>query len=238
MTGTPDPLRQTEAHAYQRRRRRIGLAANVVELAALVAIVAVTGSVGGWWALVLLVGGLFLLGLPFGYAGYRLSRAHGLSRQTTGGWLADRLQGAAIGLVPGGAAAAALIRIQRAAGGPCQLAASAAIVGVSAVLAALAPHGAGHVSTLPSVALGFTLASALVSPLVAAYSRRRERAADAYAADLAGEGETFARAMERLVARNLSELEPPRVYHLLTSSHPTPAERIAVARSGGRVPVA
>ena len=47
MTGTPDPLRQTEAHAYQRRRRRIGLAANVVELAALVAIVAVTGSVGG-----------------------------------------------------------------------------------------------------------------------------------------------------------------------------------------------
>jgi Zn-dependent protease with chaperone function len=73
---------------------------------------------------------------------------------------------------------------------------------------------------------------------VAAYSRRRERAADAYAARLAGEGETFARAMERLVARNLSELEPPRLYHLLTSSHPTPAERIAVARAGGRVPAA
>jgi STE24 endopeptidase len=362
MTEISDPLRQIEAHAYRRRRRRIGLAANVVELAALVAIVAVTGSVGGWWALVLLVAGLFLLGLPFGYAGYRLSRAHGLSRQTTAGWLADRLKGAAIGLVLGGAAAAALIGIQRAAGDWWPLPAWIAIVAFSAVLAALwpvlllpiflrsepmaagaladalwdtatradvqvrdmrllkmgektaaanamvaglgptvriyvsdtlaeteegeddqgalartrvvlahelghhvhrdmwrlmtvsaaslaagilgawgavaafAPNGAGHLSTLPAVVLGFTLASAAVSPLVAAYSRRRERAADAYAARLAGEGETFARAMERLVARNLSELEPPRLYHLLTSSHPTPAERIAAARAGGRVP--
>jgi DNA-directed RNA polymerase specialized sigma24 family protein len=42
--------------------------------------------------------------------------------------------------------------------------------------------------------------------------------------------ETFARALERLVARNLSELEPPRIYHRLTASHPTPAERIAAAR--------
>ena len=364
MTELPDPLRQIEAHAYQRRRRRLGLAGNVVELAALVAIVAVTGSIGGWWALVLLVAGLSLLGLPFGYAGYRLSRAHGLSRQTTAGWAADRLKGAAIGLVLGGAAGAALIGIQRAAGDGWPLPAWIAIVAFSAVLAALwpvlllpiflrsepmasgdladalwetarranvhvrdmrllkmgektaaanamvaglgptvriyvsdtlaeteegedeggalartrvvlahelghhvhrdmwrlmvvsaaslaagilgawaaveafAPDGAGHVSTLPSVVLGFTLASAVVSPLVAAYSRRRERAADAYAADLAGEGETFARAMERLVARNLSELDPPRLYHLLTSSHPTPAERIAVARAGGRVPAA
>src|SRR5437763_9915759 len=364
MTGTPDPLRQTEAHAYQRRRRRIGLAANVVELAALVAIVAVTGSVGGWWALVLLVAGLFLLGLPFGYASYRLSRAHGLSRQTTRGWAADRLKGAAIGLVLGGAAAAGLLGIQRAAGDWWPLPAWVAIVAFSAVLAALwpvlllpiflrsepmasgdladtlwetarranvhvrdmrllrmgekttaanamvaglgptvriyvsdtlaeteegedeggalartrvvlahelghhvhrdmwrlmavssaslaagiagawaavelvAPDGPGHLSTLPAVVLGFSLASAAVSPAAAAYSRRRQRAADAYATALTGEGETFARALEGLVARNLSELEPPRLHHLLTSSHPTPAERIATARSGGRVPVA
>ncbi len=362
MAETTDPLRQAEARVYQGRRRRIGLAANVVELAALAAIVAATGTVGGIWALVLLVAGLFLLGLPFGIAGYRLSRAHGLSRQTTRGWLADRLKGAGIGLVLGAAAAAGLLGIQRAAGGWWPLPAWVAVVAFSTVLAALwpvlllplflrsepmaageladalrdtaaradvhvrdmrllrmgektaaanamvaglgptvriyvsdtlaeteegedgdgalartrvvlahelghhvhrdmwrlmaasaaslaagilgawgavaafAPDGPGHLSTLPAVVLGFALASAAVSPLVAAYSRRRERAADAYAARLAGEGETFARAMERLVARNLSELEPPRLYHLLTSSHPTPAERIAVARSGGRVP--
>ena len=364
MAENADPLRQSEARAYQRRRRRIGLASSVVELAALVAIVAVTGAIGGVWALVLLVPGLFLLGLPFGLAGYRLSRAHGLSRQTTGGWFADRLKGAGIGLVLGTVAAAALLGIQRAAGDWWPLPAWIAIVAFSAVLAALwpvlllpiflrsepmaageladalwdtasranvhvrdmrllrmgektaaanamvaglgptvriyvsdtlaetedgedgdgalartrvvlahelghhvhrdmwrlmavssaslavgilgawgavaafAPDGAGHLSTLPAVVLGFTLASTVVSPLVAAYSRRRERAADAYAARLAGEGETFARAMERLVARNLSELEPPRLYHVLTSSHPTPAERIAVARSGRRVPAA
>ncbi|HEX5559191.1 MAG TPA: M48 family metalloprotease [Gaiellales bacterium] len=362
MAETADPLRQTEARAFGRRRRRIGLASNVVELAALVAIVAATGSIGGPWALVLLVAGLFLLGLPFGLAGYRLSRAHGLSRQTPRGWLADRLKGAGIGLALGAVAAAGLLGIQRAAGDWWPLPAWVAIVAFSAVLAALwpvlllpiflrsepmaagdladalwdtatradvhvrdmrllkmgektaaanamvaglgptvriyvsdtlaevedgedadgalartrvvlahelghhvhrdmwrlmtvsaaslaagilgawgavaalAPHGPGHLSTLPAVVLGFTLASAAVSPFVAAYSRRRERAADAYAARLAGEGETFARAMERLVARNLSELEPPRLYHLLTSSHPTPAERIAVARAGRRVP--
>jgi STE24 endopeptidase len=112
------------------------------------------------------------------------------------------------------------------------------IAGAWAAVEAFAPDGAGHVSMLPAAVLGFSLASAVVSPLAAAYSRRRERAADAYAAALAGEGETFARAMERLVARNLSELEPPRLYYLLTASHPTPAERIAVARSGGHVPAA
>ncbi len=364
MGENADPLRQAEARAFQRRRRRIGLASNVVELAALAAIVAATGAIGGIWAIGLLVAGLFLLGLPFGLAGYRLSRAHGLSRQTPGGWFADRLKGAGIGLVLGAVAAAGLLGIQRAAGHWWPLPAWAAIVAFSAVLAALwpvlllpiflrsepmaageladalwdtarranvhvrdmrllkmgektaaanamvaglgptvriyvsdtlaeteegedevgalartrvvlahelghhvhrdmwrlmavsaaslavgilgawaavavlAPDGSGHLSALPAVVLGFSLASAAVSPLVAAYSRRRERAADAYAAQLAGEGETFARAMERLVARNLSELEPPRLYHLLTSSHPTPAERIAVARSGGRVPAA
>ena len=52
-----DPLRQAEAHRYQRARRRLGLASNVVELAALVAIVAATGSIGGRWAVALLVVG-------------------------------------------------------------------------------------------------------------------------------------------------------------------------------------
>ena len=363
MSATGDPLRQAEAHRYQRARRRLGLASNVVELAALVAIVAATGAIGGRWAVALLVVGTFVLGLPFGVAGYRLSRAHGLSRQTPAGWLADRLKGAGVGLVLGAIAAGGLLAIQRAAGGWWPLPAWLAIVAFSALLAALwpvlllpiflrsepmnagaladelwdtarrahvhvrelrllkmgektaaanamvaglgptvkiyvsdtlaepaegedeggalartrvvlahelghhvhhdvwrllalsaatlavsvagmwaaieafAPHGAGHLSTLPAAVLGFSLASAAVSPLGAAYSRRRERAADAYAAALAGEGETFARALERLVARNLSELEPPRLYHLLTGSHPTPAERIAVARAaGGQLP--
>jgi STE24 endopeptidase len=359
-----DPLRQVEARGYQRRRRRLGLASTVVDLVALVAIVASTPAIGGGWAVLSLVIGLPLLGLPFGLAGYRLARAHGLSRQTTAGWAADRAKGAGIGLVLGIAGAAAVLGIQRVAGAWWPLPVWAAIVAFSALMAALwpvlllplflrseqlasgrladelwetarrahvhvrelrllkmgektaaanamvaglgptvrvyvsdtlaepaadededgalartrvvlahelghyvshdvwrllavsagtiavgvagawaaielwAPDGIGHLSTLPAAVLGFSLASAVVSPLAAAYSRRRERAADAYAAALAGEGETFARALERLVAGNLSELEPPRIHHLLTASHPTPAERIRVARFGGSAPAA
>jgi len=84
-----DPLRQVEARGYQRRRRRMGLESTVVDLVALVAIVAATPAIGGAWAVLALVIGLPLLGLPFGLAGYRLARAHGLSRQTTAGWAAD-----------------------------------------------------------------------------------------------------------------------------------------------------
>ena len=85
-----------------------------------------------WWA-------PSLLGLPFGVAGYRLSRAFGLSRQTPAGWLADRLKGAGVGLVLGAIAAGGLLGIQRAAGGWWPLPAWLAIVAFSALLAALWP---------------------------------------------------------------------------------------------------
>jgi STE24 endopeptidase len=94
----------------------------------------------------------------------------------------------------------------------------------------LAPDGVGHLTTLPSFVLGFALASALVSPASAWYSRRREWEADHYAIRLTGEGATYARAFERLTAQNLMELDPPRLRHLLTGSHPTPRQRIEAAR--------
>ena len=66
--------------------------------------------------------------------------------------------------------------------------------------------------------------------LVAAWhSRRRERAADAYAYRLA-DGESFARALERLVASNLGELVPPWLTRV-RSSHPPSGERISAARA-------
>jgi STE24 endopeptidase len=350
-------LRQDEARAMNRARRRIGYASTAVSLAALVAVVAAAGSLGTYGCIIALGIVLPILDLPFGVAGYRLSRRYGLSRQTPAGWLADRAKGLAVGAVIGVVVAGGLILIQRGAGDAWPLPAWAAAVafggllaalfpvlllplflkseqmaageladamwataraagvrvrelrllkmgektaaanamvaglgptvriyvsdtlaepeegesppdalgrsrvvlahelghhrhhdvlrllGVSAVstaagilgawaaVAGLAPDGAGHVTALPAAALGFGIGSAVASPLVAAYARRRERAADAYAVELTGEGETFARAMERLVARNLGELDPPRLHHLLTGSHPTPRERIAAARA-------
>ena len=64
------------------------------------------------------------------------------------------------------------------------------------------------------------------------YSRRRERAADAFGVALLGEGEPFARALERLCATNLAELRPPRLEHVARRQPPgSPYERIARARS-------
>jgi STE24 endopeptidase len=95
----------------------------------------------------------------------------------------------------------------------------------------LSPDGPGRVTALPALVLGFSVASAAASPLGAAYSRRRERAADAYAVRVTGEGERFARALERLCAQNLSEIWPPRLWHAATASHPMPGERIDRARA-------
>ncbi|MGN6380172.1 MAG: M48 family metalloprotease [Gaiellales bacterium] len=350
-----DPLRQREARAYHRARRRLGFASGLVSLAALVGLAAVAGDIGGWWTLVLLGPGLWLLGLPFGVVGYRLSRRHGLSRQTPRGWFADRLKGAGVGAVLGGIVVAGLLGLQRLTPDFWPVAAWGAAVAFSVLMAGLwpvvllpiflrceplregrlgeelwrtardagvavrelrllrmgektsaanamvaglgptrriyvgdtlaegpdaeqdgmlarvrvvlahelghdvhrdvwrlvgvsvpalafgiagcwlgiklfAPDGPGHLTALPAAALGYGLASALVSPAGAAYSRRLERGADRYAVKLTGEGETFAQALERLVEQNLSELDPPRLYHVLTASHPAPRERIAAAR--------
>jgi Zn-dependent protease with chaperone function len=352
--SSPDPLRQAEARDYNRARRRISWADTAIGMIALVAVVATADTLGPWGCVVALVIVLPVISLPFSYAGYRLSRRHGLSRQTTGGWLADQAKARAVGFALGVPVALGLLGIQRiwpgwwpvpawAAGmvlvvalavlwpvlllplflkseplaqgpfadalwetvrssgvpvkemrllhmGEKTSAANAMVAGLgptlrvyvgdtigeeadpdvsltdtrlvlahelghhahhdawrlltwSAVALAaglagawlavreLSPDGPGHLTALPALVLGFSVASALISPLGAAYSRRRERAADAYAVAVTGRGERYAETFERLVAQNLMELQPPRLWHLLTASHPAPAERIAAARA-------
>jgi STE24 endopeptidase len=349
-----DPLRQRQARADHRARRRLSWADTLAGFTCLVAVVAWADTLGGWGCVIAL--GLFLplVSLPFGYAGHVLSRRNGLSRQTTGGWLADQAKARAIGLVLGGLAALALLGVQRAvptwwpvpawvgavaiaallailwpvvllplfmrseplSDGPLAdalwqtvrttgvpvrdmrllhmgektSAANAMVAGMgptlrvyvgdtigeqadpelaitdtrlvlahelghhahgdtwrlmgwsAAVLGAgmagawlgireLAPDGAGHLTSLPSFLLGFSVATALLTPAGAAYSRRLERAADAYAVSVTGEGERYAETFERLVDQNLMELDPPHLWHTLTASHPMPAERIAAARA-------
>ena len=349
-------LRQDEARPYNRARRRIGYASTAVGLVALVAVVVAAGSLGTWGCIAALGIALPLLDMPFAVAGYRLSRRYGLSRQTPGGWLADRAKGLAVGAVLGVAVAGGLILIQRAAGDLWPLPAWAAAVALGGLLAALfpvlllplflkseqmaggeladamwatakaagvkvrelrllkmgektaaanamvaglgptlrvyvgdtiaegseaetgiedtrlvlahelghhvtndvwrllawsalalaagmagawasvrwlAPDGPGHLTCLPALMIGFMLASSAISPLGAAYSRRRERAADAYAVSVTGQGERYAETFERLVEQNLMELRPPRLWHALTASHPMPADRIAAARARG-----
>jgi STE24 endopeptidase len=67
-------------------------------------------------------------------------------------------------------------------------------------------------------------------PAGSALSRRWERAADRCSLELTGDAATFEHAMRELARRNLSDLAPPRLVYLLLFSHPTPPERIALAR--------
>jgi STE24 endopeptidase len=102
--------------------------------------------------------------------------------------------------------------------------------GLLAVMPAWLAHGgAGDPASLPAFALAFALVSSPLGLVAAWHSRRRERAADAYAHRLA-DGESFARAMERLVASNLGELVPPWLVRV-RASHPPSGERIESARA-------
>ncbi len=92
----------------------------------------------------------------------------------------------------------------------------------------LAHGGAGDPAALPALALTLGLVGVPLGLVGAWHSRRRERAADRYAVELA-DPEAFARGFERLVAANLAELDPP-ILDRIGASHPAPATRIAVAR--------
>jgi STE24 endopeptidase len=95
--------------------------------------------------------------------------------------------------------------------------------------AALAHGGPRTLAGVPALALCLALTGVPGSLALAAYSRRRERAADAFGTRVAGDGDAFARALERLCRTNLAELWPPRIARL-RASHPPPGERIATAR--------
>jgi STE24 endopeptidase len=116
--------------------------------------------------------------------------------------------------------------------------AAIALAAVAAALTrlpdALAHRSAGAFAELPALFVCAGIAQVVTSVVLGAYSRRRERAADAYGVRLIGDGEPFARALESLVATNLSELQPPRYEQWLGASHPPPYERIARARSRGK----
>ena len=99
---------------------------------------------------------------------------------------------------------------------------------------ALAHRDDGAFATLPALFGCAGVAQIAAGVALGWYSRRRERAADAFGVALVGEGEPFARALERLCATNLAELRPPRAELWLGASHPPPYERIARARAGGK----
>jgi STE24 endopeptidase len=91
--------------------------------------------------------------------------------------------------------------------------------------------GPGDVAALPLLVLATALFSLVTTPLVNAYSRWRERAADRYAWRVTEAPRAFADAMLRLANQNLAELDPPEWVVALLYSHPPILQRVERARA-------
>jgi STE24 endopeptidase len=124
--ASSDPLRQREAQAYGRFRRRLEAADALLGLA-----LALIGALAGAWLadtldtpgtlivdvavwLAVVGGAAELAGLPLSVVAYRRSRREGLSRQRPAPWLLDRAKGLVLGFVVGVPVVTALLALQRA----------------------------------------------------------------------------------------------------------------------------
>lgn len=86
-------------------------------------------------------------------------------------------------------------------------------------------------ASLPLFALVIGLFGLITMPLGNAYSRWRERKADAYALQATHKAQAFVSAMTRLANQNLSELEPEPWEEFLLYSHPALGKRIKMAEA-------
>jgi len=86
------------------------------------------------------------------------------------------------------------------------------------------------IAALPLFALVVGIYGLITMPLSNAFSRWRERRADAYALEATGKGEAYASALTRLANQNLAEAEPEEWVELLLYSHPALSKRIEFAQ--------
>lgn len=105
-----------------------------------------------------------------------------------------------------------------------------ALLQSDAVLHAVGASGPGDPRVVPFLMLVALLLELLALPLGTALSRRWERAADRFSLEVTHDPDAFESAHRELAAANLSDLAPPRPLYVLLFTHPTPPERIALAR--------
>jgi STE24 endopeptidase len=107
----------------------------------------------------------------------------------------------------------------------------------AAILRAVGSSGAGDPHIVPFVLLVVTGLELAGLPFEMAVSRRWERAADRFSLSVTGDVEAFVAAHHDLAVANLIDLDPPRGLYVILFSHPTPPERIAMARAWAADPV-
>ena len=90
---------------------------------------------------------------------------------------------------------------------------------------------AGDPRSLALLLFLFAVLSFLTAPALNLISRRIEARADVHAVDLTRDPATFIASERRLARTNLADLNPHPLVYGLFADHPTPPERIALARS-------
>jgi STE24 endopeptidase len=92
-------------------------------------------------------------------------------------------------------------------------------------------QGVWDIAALPLFLLVLGAYGLVTMPLGNAFSRWRERRADAYAIEATGNGQAYASALARLADQNLADADPEPWVEFLLQSHPALSKRIAMAQS-------
>jgi STE24 endopeptidase len=108
-----------------------------------------------------------------------------------------------------------------------------ALLELDPVLSAVGAAGPGDPRVVPFVLFVGGVLGLVTMPLQSAVSRRWESAADRFSLKLTGDPVVFEESHRALALSNLSDLDPPRAVYVMSFSHPTPPERIEMARRWG-----
>jgi STE24 endopeptidase len=97
------------------------------------------------------------------------------------------------------------------------------------LLARAGAAGPGDPRVVPLLLFLVAAGTLLSTPLQNAVSRQIEARADVHALDLGRDPDAFVAMQRRLAVSGLAEPDPPAVWHWFFGSHPTTAERVAMA---------
>jgi STE24 endopeptidase len=102
---------------------------------------------------------------------------------------------------------------------------------VQALAERFARRELGTPGGLPAIALAVALASLTLGAASNSLSRPVEARADSFALDLTRDPADFVGFERRIVIRNISDPDPPWLYHVLFDTHPTARERLGIGEA-------